>query len=198
MAIPTEELQKINPSAKIELFEIHLVASLHGSSDVSRFHNGINMNTTYNVVFQGNSYTRIPIEANGFEYQATRTSRPRPTLRISNILSTVTALMTQANLTTPKNDLNGAKFVRKVTMLRYLDNANFESGTNPYGTPANNTYENQTFFIDRKTVESKDFVEFECTSSLDLQNRNAPKRIITRKDFPSVGTFAWTLGKNRH
>ena len=38
--------------------------------------------------------------------------------------------------------------------------------------------------------ESKDFVEFECTSSLDLQNRNAPKRIITRKDFPSVGTFA--------
>ena len=190
MAIPTEELQKVNPSAKIELFEIHLVAALHGSSDVSRFHNGINMNTTYNVVFQGNTYTRIPIEANGFEYQATRTSRPRPTLRISNVLSTVTALMTQANLTTPKNDLNGAKFVRKVTMLRYLDNANFESGTNPYGTPANNTYENQTFFIDRKTVESKDFVEFECTSSLDLQNRNAPKRIITRKDFPSVGTFA--------
>ncbi len=45
-------------------------------------------------------------------------------------------------------------------------------------------------FYDRKTVESKDFVEFECTSSLDLQNRNAPKRIITRKDFPSVGTFA--------
>ena len=190
MAIPTEELQKANPSAKIELFEIHLVSALHGSSDVSRFHNGINMNTTFNVVFQGNSYTRIPIEANGFEYAATRTTRPRPTVRISNILSTVTALMTQANLTTPKNDLNGAKFIRKVTMLRYLDNANFESGTNPFGTPANNTYENQTFFIDRKTVESKDFVEFECVSALDLQNRSAPKRIITRKDFPSVGTFS--------
>ena len=70
-----------------------------------------------------------------------------------------------------------------------LDNANFESGTNPFGTPANNTYENQTFFIDRKTVESKDFVEFECASALDLENRSAPKRIITRKDFPSVGTF---------
>ena len=46
MAIPTEELQKANPSAKIELFEIHLVSALHGSSDVKRFHNGINMNTT--------------------------------------------------------------------------------------------------------------------------------------------------------
>ena len=190
MAIPTEELQKANPSAKIELFEIHLVSALHGRSDVSRFHNGINMNTTFNVVFQGNTYTRIPIEANGFEYAATRTTIPRPTVRISNILSTVTALMTQANLTTPKNDLNGAKFIRKVTMLRYLDNANFESGVNPFGKPANNTYENQTFFIDRKTVESKDFVEFECASSLDLQNRSAAKRIITRKDFSSVGTFA--------
>ena len=41
MAIPTEELQKVNPSAKIELFEIHLVAALHGSSDVSRFHTAL-------------------------------------------------------------------------------------------------------------------------------------------------------------
>jgi len=190
MAIPTEELQKANPSAKIELFEIHLVAALHGSNDVSRFHNGINMNTTFNVVFQGNTYQRIPIESNGFEYSIARTALPRPTVKISNILSSVTALMTQANLTTPKNDLNGAKFKRITTLLKFIDNANFESGTNPFGTPANNTYENQTFFIDRKTVESKDFVEFELAMTLDLQNRTAPKRIITRKNFPSVGTFA--------
>ena len=190
MAIPTEELQKANPSAKIELFEIHLVSALHGSSNVSRFHNGINMNTTSNVVFQGNSYTRIPIEANGFEYSISRKALPRPTVRISNLASTVTILMTQANLTTAKNDLNGAKFKRITTLLKFIDNANFESGTNPFGTPANTTYENHTFFIDRKTIESKDFVEFELAMSLDLQNRNAPKRIITRKDFPSVGTFA--------
>ena len=94
MAIPTEELQKANPSAKIELFEIHLVSALHGSSDVSRFHNGINMNTTYNVIFQGNTYTRIPIEANGFEYAATRTTRPRPTVRISTVSYTHLTLPT--------------------------------------------------------------------------------------------------------
>ena len=33
------------------------------------------------------------------------------------------------------------------------------------------------------------FVEFELALNLDLQNRKAPKRIITRNDFPSVGTF---------
>ena len=189
MAIPTDELQKANPSAKIELFELHLVAALHGSTDVSRFHNGVNMNSNADVVFQGATYTRIPIEANGFEYSATTTTVPRPTLRISNLLSQVTALMIQANLTTPKNDLNGAKFIRKVTMLKFLDNANFSGGVNPYGTPANNTYDDQTFFIDRKTLESLEFVEFELASALDLTNRRAPKRIITRKDFPSVGTF---------
>ena len=189
MAIPTDELQKANPSAKIELFELHLVAALHGSTDVSRFHNGVNMNSNADVVFQGATYTRIPIEANGFEYSATTTTVPRPTLRISNLLSQVTALMIQANLTPPKNDLNGAKFIRKVTMLKFLDNANFSGGVNPYGTPANNTYDDQTFFIDRKTLESFEFVEFELASALDLTNRRAPKRIITRKDFPSVGTF---------
>ena len=97
--------------------------------------------------------------------------------------------MIAANTVTPKNDLNNCKFVRIVTLMKFLDNTNFSGGTNPFGTPANNTYDNQTFFIDRKTVESKAFVEFELASALDLQNRKAPKRIITRKDFPSVGTF---------
>lgn len=68
-------------------------------------------------------------------------------------------------------------------MLKFLDNANFSGGVNPYGTPANNTYDDQTFFIDRKTLESFEFVEFELASALDLTNRRAPKRIITRKDF---------------
>ena len=137
MAIPTEELQKANPSAKIELFEIHLVTALHGSSDVSRFHNGINMNTTSNVVFQGQSYTRIPVEATGFEYSIGRKTLPRPTLKISNLFSTVSALMQEANLTTPKNDLNGAKVKRIVTMLKFIDNASIKIGndTNGDGVP---------------------------------------------------------------
>jgi len=328
MTIPTDELQKINPSAKIELFEFHLVQAIHGSSDVKRFYSGVGLNDFNNIVFQGNTYIPIPMEANGFEYSATRTKLPRPTVRISNLNSNFTALMIAANTVTPKNDLNNCKFVRIVTLMKYLDDTNFEpvttttsstttiadpadaetvtytvtvvnvggsnifaingsnnpvltmkrgstyifnqadasnsghplaiksdaggaqttivSGTagqsgatvtyqpaypsapsdlryyctvpgngmgntitmnnpntttqtttssstsqsNPYGTAANNTYDNQTYFIDRKTVESKNFVEFELASALDLQNRKAPKRIITRKDFPSVGTFA--------
>mgnify|MGYP003116947859 CR=1 FL=1 len=161
MAIPTDELQKTNPSAKIELFEIHLVSAIHGSSDIKRFFNGYGDNSFNNLIFQSQSYTAIPIEANGFKYAATRTTLPRPTVRISNLDSTISA----------------------------LDNENFAGNTNPFGTPSNTTYDEEIYFIDRKTVESKMFVEFELALNLDLQNRKAPKRIITRNDFPSVGTF---------
>ena len=327
MAIPIDELQKINPSAKIELYEFHLVQAIHGSNDIKRFFNGVGLDNFNNIIFQSNTYLPIPIEASGFEYSATKSKLPRPTVRISNLNSNFTALMIAANLVTSKYDLNNCKFVRIVTLMKYLDAANFaptvtsstttttiadpadaetvtytvtvvqdsggnnvfaingvqkpvitmkrgstyifnqshssnvnhplriksdaggiqsttnagtlgtdatvtyqpaypsapsdlryycsthgnnmgntitmnnpntttqtttttsSSQSNPYGTPANNTYDNQTFFIDRKTVESKSFVEFELASALDLQNRKAPKRIVTRKDFPSVGTF---------
>ena len=42
MAIPVSELQKINPSSIIELFELELDSTLHGASTTYRFHAGIN------------------------------------------------------------------------------------------------------------------------------------------------------------
>ena len=125
MAIPIDELQKINPSAKIELFEFHLVQAIHGSSDIKRFFNGVGMDNFNNLIFQGNTYIPIPIQASGFEYSATKSKLPRPTVRISNLNSNFTALMIAANLVTSKNDLNNCKFVRIVTLMKYLDAANF-------------------------------------------------------------------------
>ena len=98
MAIPIDELQKINPSAKIELFEFHLVQAIHGSSDVKRFFNGVGMDDFNNLIFQGNIYLPIPIEASGFEYSATKSKLPRPTVRISNLNSNFTALLQSSKL----------------------------------------------------------------------------------------------------
>ena len=50
MAIPVSELQKIAPSSVIELFELQLVAALHGSSTVYRFHAGSNMDANGELV----------------------------------------------------------------------------------------------------------------------------------------------------
>ena len=128
MAIPVSELQSINPGSVIELFVIELNTALHGSNTVYRFHNGANMNADGEVVWAGNSYLRFPIECTGFEFGSTGTL-PRPTITISNILGTITAIMQDVNTTTVGNDLNGAKFTRIRTLARFLDAVNFAPET---------------------------------------------------------------------
>ena len=124
MAIPTSELQKINPSAVIELFELQLIAAIHGSDQLYRFHSGSNQNSNGEIVWQGNSYTRFPIEAEGFEFTG-RGQIPRPTLTVSNVLSTLTTLIASVNAFTPANDLNGAKLTRIRTTADNIDAVNF-------------------------------------------------------------------------
>ena len=188
MAIPVSELQKINPSSKIELFELQLDTNLHGNNDIFRFHNGANLNANGEIVWQNNSYQRFPVEASGFEYTS-KGMIPRPTFRVSNVLSTITALMIQVNAVTPGNDLIGAKFTRRITLASALDNVNFASGTNPFGTPSSNEYPQEIFFIDRKVSEDRNVVQFELTNVLDIQNKRIPARLVTRNLFPGVGTF---------
>ena len=324
MAIPTAELQKLTDKSIIELYSITLVSALHGSTNVSRFHSGVGMNSNASIIWQGNTYDRFPVIAEGFEYVG-RGTLPRPTLTVSNLLGTITALMATANTTTPFNDLQGAKLIRHRTMAQFLDAANFQQQTtsvttltadpneaeeiffnvtvanvggvniflidsdnnptltmkrgsvyhfnvsdssnsghplriksdaggaetvtvtgtegnagasvryepayptapndlryyctthgnamgntitmndpptlssvstsntiqvNPFGTPSSTTeLPQEIYFIDRKTLENKEVVQFELVSALDLENIRAPKRQVTRKDFPSVGTF---------
>ncbi|BCV05747.1 MAG: hypothetical protein CM15mV115_230 [Caudoviricetes sp.] len=46
MAIPTSELQNINPSAIFDLFIIELNVLLHGKNETFRFHAGTNQLNT--------------------------------------------------------------------------------------------------------------------------------------------------------
>jgi lambda family phage minor tail protein L len=189
MAIPVSELQKINPSSVIELFTLTLDSTLHGASTVYRFHNGANMNANGEVVWASNSYQRFPVECDGFAYSGKGTL-PRPRIRISNILGTITSYISTVNATTAGNDLNGAKLTRIRTLARYIDAANFSGGTNPYGTPdARAAFPEEIYFLDRKTTENRDIVEWECCAAFDLVNVRVPLRQVTRTDFPGVGTF---------
>ena len=189
MALPTEELQSLTNKSIIELFTLTLVSSLHGSSAISRFHSGVGLNSNSAIKWQGNTYDRVPIEAQGFEYSG-RGTLSRPTVTVANVLGTITALMASVNATTPFNDLQGAKFVRIRTLAQFLDADNFPANQNPYGTP-DSTAElpQEIYFINRKTAENRNIVQFELVSALDLESIRAPKRQVTTRDFPSVGTF---------
>ena len=49
------DLQKINPSAIIELFTIKTEVALHGSNTTYRFHNGSNRVGNGDIIWAGNT-----------------------------------------------------------------------------------------------------------------------------------------------
>lgn len=171
MTTPFAALQEVAPGSVIELFVLELSAAKHGVADVYRFHAGSNLNANGELVWNGNSYLRFPIEAEGFEYSGNG-QLPRPRIRVSNILSTITAVL----LTLPEG-LEGAKVTRIRTLARYIDAVNFPGNVNPYGTPDPTAeFPREIYYIDRKTVENRDVVEFELAAAFDLAGVRAPKR----------------------
>ena len=188
------EVQKINPSAIVELFTLQLDNSLHGATTIYRFHSGSNLNANGLIVWAGNSYQRFPIEATGFAYQ--RGQIPRPKLIVSNALGTISAILLTVNETTAGNDLTGATVTRIRTMARFLDAVNFpnrdenNNPVNPLGTPDPTAeFKRQIYTIDRKSAENREVVEFELAGAIDMAGVRAPKRQCTRALFPSIGTF---------
>jgi len=164
-----EDLSVLEPNAIIELFQLHLDATLHGSSDIYYFHNGVNAAVTGNVVWNGQSYVRLPLEATGFDYSSSG-SLPRPKLAVSNIGSSITALLLQVNLITAGNDLGGAKVVRIRTLKKYLDGA---AGADPHAK-----FPDEIWYVDRKSNENRAVVEFELASKFDLVGVMLPRRQV--------------------
>lgn len=192
----TSQLQGIAPTEIIELFQLELNADQHGVNQTYYFDGG-RQNDGRGVVFGGQLYTSIPMEADGFAYNG-QGSLPRPTLRISNLFSTITAL-----IATLPNGLEGAKVTRIRTLARYIDDVNFRSETlllvteggdrlttesgdffeafsssgNPHGTPDSTAiFPKEIYYVDRKSVENRNLIEFELASAFDLAGVRAPKR----------------------
>jgi len=283
MPVPVSQLQSVNPTAIIELFELELDTTLHGNARTAGwspwaanrdtrygkevrtgivhgsglvlraivpgttggteptwpasaggtvtdgtvtwkavhptyyFHNGASSNTTmdnYNdIKFGGQVYQQLPIKAEGFEYKG-KGSLPRPTMVVSNLFNTITAILNEVNTETTGNDLAGAKLTRIRTLERFLDAENFGTDTflldedddgiamenddtlqreelgNPYQVPdATQRFPDEVYFVDRKVNENKEVVEFELCSALDLAGVRLPKRQCLPADFPGVGTF---------
>mgnify|MGYP003135163880 FL=1 len=153
------------------------------------FHAGNNMKDSTDLIWQSNTYTRMPCQAEGFKYSG-KGKLPRPTLTFSNLLGTITSILQLVNQTTALSDLQGAKVTRRRTLARFLDGENFPSNVNPFGTPDPSAeLPREVYFVDRKVIENRDVVQFELVSSFDLAGVGAPKKLVTRDDFAGVGTF---------
>ena len=161
------EIQKLAPSAIIELFQLELTKAVNGVDTTFYYHAGTNELVT-DIVFGGLTYAAYPIEVDGFELTAKGTL-PRPSMRISNVNSAISALLLLYN---PLQ----AKVTRIRTCKKFLDAVNFTGG-NPTADPTAK-FEDEIWYIDRVANENLQLVEFELTSKLDLTNLVLPRRQV--------------------
>ena len=162
-----EQLYKLEPSAIIELFQMELTLAVNGVDTTFYYHAGTN-ELTADIVFNGITYAATPIEVEGFE-MTTKGTLPRPTMRVANANSAISALLVLYN---PLQ----AKVTRIRTCKKFLDAVNF-SGGNPTADPTAK-FEDEIWYIDRVAQENPQLVEFELTSKLDLLNLALPRRQV--------------------
>lgn len=165
--IPVSEIQKLAPSAIVDLFVLDLSGGGFIKNNIYYFHSGTN-SLNGDIVWQGITYTRYPIEATGFE-RSGKGTLPRPTIKAANITGAL------SELARVNEDFIGGKLIRKRTFVKYLDAVNFPGSTNPSADPTAH-FPDEIWIIDRKSAENAVYVEFELAASFDVAGVLLPRR----------------------
>jgi lambda family phage minor tail protein L len=154
-----QRAQSLEPGALIEHFEADFT-TLGGP--IFYFHNYPTEGNA-SIFFQGNEYIPYPIKCEGFEYKTTGTL-PRPHLFLSNVGSTISALLREYA------DCINAKVTRRRTFEEFLDD---QPGADP-----TQEFPPDVFYVDRKVTETNTEVEFELVSAADIEGVQLPRRQI--------------------
>lgn len=156
------DIQTLEPGALVDLFSIDSTA-LGGS--VEYFHGYTQVGT---ITWQAQAYNPWPIDTEGFE--KTGDQQPVPKLRVGNVDGSISALCLAYD------DLVGAIITHHRTLGKYLDAVNFPGG-NPTADPTQEL-PIDTWFIERKSSEDNETVEFELSSALNFNGVQLPRRQI--------------------
>lgn len=148
--------------AMIEMFELEVGANVYRFSNQTNESGG-------DIVWQGQTYTRMPIEANGFEF-STQGKLPRPTIRISNVTQFIGGIVRN------NDDLVGCKVTRRRTFAKFIDSVNFVGGNPTADATAELPVD--IYYVERKVSENKIMIEWELATSLDLSGVMLPARQI--------------------
>ena len=184
MSLITEAAQQPSPTrgGLVTLYELD--ARNLGDTDIRRFtRDTVNGGAT--ILWNGNQYQPIDIEAEGFEWGGSG-APPTPTLKISNVSMYAGVLVRQFN------DLCGATLTRIRTYEDFLDN-----GATPDPTMK---FPIDVFRVERKTAHNKVYIEFELAVIFDQEGLKLPNRQcirdtcthIYRRYDSSTGTFDYS------
>ena len=170
---------------------------------VFRFHNNLKL-TQNSIFFQGKEYFAAPIYSSGFEVNSKGTAA-KPKLQMTFSEEGVPLMRFFKDLMQDLEDMVGAKVYRLRTFSRFLDAKNFykvdaagniqnDSAGNPiivnprvprnFSPDANAQFPTDLFFIDRKSGQSKNSIEFELSSYIDFEQIKLPARIVSAKRCP--------------
>ena len=164
----------LEPTALLEFYTLFYDYQ-NDRSKVLFFHGSTNNKISEPIIYAGQEYLPISVEASGFEVLGDQ-KLPRPTIKFGNFGLFFSSMLRK------HNNLSNAKLVRVRTFAKFLDDVNFPNNTNPFNSANPDAkIENESYFINRKISENKAFVEFELVSSLELENINVPNRTINAR-----------------
>lgn len=173
------DYQKLEPGDAVRLFSVDGTA--FGVGEVLRFHSHSTPHSEAEILAAGGDESKLPAKSiwwQGDEYKAwpcqiegleksTGGESAQPKLSVANLDGSITALCLAYD------DLLQAKVTIHDTLTQYLDARNFPGG-NPM---ADATQEKlQVWYIDAKTSETSEVVEFALSSPMDLQGLMIPTR----------------------
>ncbi|HGM7334979.1 TPA: phage minor tail protein L [Stenotrophomonas maltophilia] len=158
----TADAQQLEPGGRVTVYELDATSI---GADQLWFHQHLQAGVIW---WQGQQYGAWPIEATGFAQ--TGDQQPAPRLRVGNGDGRI-GVMCQLY-----DDLVGARIIRRQTLVKYLDAANFAEG-NPTADPGEH-FRDEIWFIERKVAENKEMVEFELATAIDLNGEVLPGRQI--------------------
>ena len=164
---------RLNPGNLVEFYVVDMEPIGGG---VIRLHPGVN-EFEQPVVWQGQTYSPFPLESEGYE-KSSQGPVPRPRLRIANVGNEVNKAGEMGALALEWGDLVGCRVTKYVTLTKYIDAANFKNG-NPTADPSQ-YFMPEIYFIDSKTHEDKNYIEFELAGATDLIGVRVPGGQINR------------------
>lgn len=116
------------------------------------------------IRFGGNLYVPVPVEADGFE-MSSQGSLPTPKLRILNTPTLQAGVIAL-------DDLLGCVFYRVRTFRDFLDDGEDADGEAKFPV--------DVYKIERKVAQTKVYIEWELSASMDQEGRMIPGRQIIR------------------
>lgn len=141
---------------------------------IFRFSPNLNSDGT-GLVWQGNTYTPLPITTAGWEIDGTG-NQVKPTLTVSNVNKVLLAAVISLG------DVVGAQLIRVRTFANFLDN-----GATP---DPSQTLPPDIFVIDQKTGHDNTQITWALASVIDRFGMQLPGRQVLRDfGFPGVGVY---------